>query len=279
MPATIVVVPCYNEAERLEVARFLRFSEANPQIGFVFVNDGSTDGTLPLLERIVAANVGQFRCLDLPQNGGKAEAVRQGVLQALELGAKYVGYWDADLATPLPPIVEFRRVLERRNDIDLVIASRLTLSGRNIHRKRARRVLGGVFAIAASTVLGLRLRDTQCGAKLFRATTDLGRVFSEKFSSRWIFDVEILARMRQCRLARDPADRSAAIYEFPLDDWRDVAGSRLKSSDFVRAFFELAMIYWRNSRPKVFSPHPSSGRRETPPLPKVSAEDEGRRAA
>ena len=44
------------------------------------------------------------------------------------------------------------------------------------------------------------------------------------------------------------------IYEFPLDAWRDVAGSSLKKGDFVKAVVELAAIYWTYLRPGICRP-------------------------
>jgi dolichyl-phosphate beta-glucosyltransferase len=93
--------------------------------------------------------------------------------------------------------------------------------------------------------LGVAVYDTQCGAKLFRATDETQTLFLQPFSSRWIFDVEILAR-----LVATAGDGRAEqmIYECPLDRWTDVGGSQLKPRDFARAAVDLARIYWFGGR-------------------------------
>jgi len=242
----VIVIPCYNEAERLPVETLRRFAESHRRIRFLLVNDGSTDGTGALVARLEADAPESFRSLQLPQNGGKAEAVRLGILRASADAPAYVGFWDADLATPLEPIPAFCRVLDRRPEIDLVIGARLPLLGHRIRRKRVRRLLGRLFAMAASGVLRLRVYDTQCGAKLFRITPALSALFSERFLAKWVFDVEVFARLKRI----GPSARvTESIYEYPLDQWRDVGSSKLKWHDFLRAFYDLAQIYWRYLRP------------------------------
>jgi hypothetical protein len=178
----------------------------------------------------------------LDRNCGKAEAVRRGVLHALATRPQFVGYWDADLATPLEVIPDFRGVLERRDDIQLVIGTRISLLGRQIQRQRLRCLLGRIFARVASRVLRLPVYDTQCGAKLFRVNDQVAAAFAAPFLTSWIFDVEILARLLTGRA--DAEGVSRAIYEFPLDRWRDVPGSKLKPRHFVQAVGEMARIYW-----------------------------------
>jgi len=219
------------------------FGRRSETVELLFVNDGSRDETLELLEHLHQANPRRFSFLHLVKNGGKAEAVRQGFLLALSSGADCIGFWDADLATPLSEIEPFCRVLEARPEIEVVIGTRMSLLGHRIERKPVRRLLGRLFARTASLALGVRIFDTQCGAKLFRVTPRLSRYFSKPFLTRWIFDVEILARMQQFHRAMG-TPLSQAVYEYPLDAWRDVAGSSLKKGDFVKAAGELARIYW-----------------------------------
>jgi dolichyl-phosphate beta-glucosyltransferase len=249
MYRSTIVVPCYNEAERFCSETFLRFAKKNPQISFLLVNDGSTDKTADILDATARRNPGQIRSLHLPSNCGKAEAVRQGVVDALNTGPDYVGFWDADLATPLEEIPRFAAVLNTRADIDLVIGSRIPLLGRKIERKLMRRLAGRLFANVASSALGLAVYDTQCGAKLFRATGEVRNAFAECFAVRWIFDVEIFARCLRMRKQHKEQKLSESIYEVSLQEWTDVAGSKLKSTDFIKAFFELANIYLKYLRP------------------------------
>jgi hypothetical protein len=175
--------------------------------------------------------------------------VRRGVLAALESAPDYIGFWDADLATPLADIESFCRVLDVKPEIAAVIGTRIRLLGHKIERQPARYVLGRLFARVASTALGLGVFDTQCGAKLFRATPQMATWFARPFLARWIFDVEILARMKRSFNGRGEDALAEAIYEHPLDAWRDVRGSTLKRSDFAKAIAELARIYWTYLRP------------------------------
>jgi dolichyl-phosphate beta-glucosyltransferase len=247
---TIVIIPCFNEAARLDLRSFAEYLAASPNISFQFVDDGSTDATGTMLDKFAARHLGRAGVLHLPRNCGKGEAVRQGMLSAIQRRPEFVGYWDADLATPLDAIGQFRDLLRDRADLVLVMGSRVALLGRHINRKLVRHLLGRGFATAASLTLGLVVYDTQCGAKLFRTTPEAAGVFDKPFRSRWVFDVEILARI----LAADPDNAEESIYEFPLDRWTDVQGSQLKPSDFVRAATDLASIYWRAVRGRSKSP-------------------------
>lgn len=241
MADTIIVVPCFNEARRLPVDTFQTFANRVRNVKFLFVNDGSTDATPHLLESLRESDPEAFDIYTLAKNSGKAEAVRQGLLKTLESGPDYVGFWDADLATPLEAIIEFCDVLDSRPNIEMVFGARVQLLGRVIKRKMVRHYLGRLFATVASLLLGVNVYDTQCGAKLFRVTPALNPLFREPFITRWIFDVEIIAR-----LIKTDASHSRArdvIYEIPLSKWQDVNGSKITPGAFFRAAFEMIAIY------------------------------------
>jgi dolichyl-phosphate beta-glucosyltransferase len=236
----ILVVPCFNEAHRLPVEEFRRFSSPNARVDFLFVNDGSTDDTAKVLERLVGEDPQRFGVLNLETNSGKAEAVRSGTVTALQRRPDFVGFWDADLATPLSEVTSFLGIFAERPEIDMVFAARVRLLGRSISRNPGRHYFGRVGATLISSSLGLAVYDTQCGAKLFRVTDAVASVFSEPFLSRWIFDVEIIARYVRLR-GRDDAAR--AIYELPIMVWKDVKGSKVRSTDFGRALADLWKIH------------------------------------
>jgi glycosyltransferase involved in cell wall biosynthesis len=246
--SAVIVIPCYNEARRLQIGTFQEFVCDGHALRFLFVNDGSTDETAIVLERLQKCDPQRFAIHDLPRNVGKAEAVRAGLLRAFDAGSDYVGYWDADLATPLGAIPAFCDLLDARPDLLIVFGARVRLLGRAIERRAIRHYLGRVFATAASLVLGLAIYDTQCGAKLLRVSTEIKSLFRCPFVTRWLFDVEIIARLIQSRWGMNLPPVDEIIYEFPLDEWRDIAGSKVKPSDFVKSFFGLIMIYWKYFR-------------------------------
>ena len=239
-PHLILVVPCFNEERRLPVNELRDFAIEGVRLEILFVNDGSSDGTLRVLESLRDEAPERFSVLNLERNSGKAEAVRRGILAALDRRPDLVGFWDADLATPLAEIPGFLEVFAGRPEIAMVFAARVRLLGRSISRNPARHYVGRVGATLISSSLGLAVYDTQCGAKLFRAGDAMREIFATPFLSRWIFDVEIIARLVRQR-GRDEAAR--AIYELPIMVWHDVKGSKVKSTDFGRALKDLWKIH------------------------------------
>jgi glycosyltransferase involved in cell wall biosynthesis len=242
MARAAIVVPCFNEADRLDVGAFTRFADADVA-RLILVNDGSRDHTLGVLRRIANDAANEVVVLDVQPNVGKGEAVRRGLLEALAHGHDLVGFWDADLATPFDAVAGFIDRMEASTHLEVVVGSRVRLLGRTIERRAVRHYTGRVFATAVSLALGLPVYDTQCGAKLFRATPTLARALATPFLSRWIFDVELLARLG-IRDGRYRAEHLVeCVYELPLVEWRDVAGSKLRMEDFPTAALDLARIY------------------------------------
>jgi glycosyltransferase involved in cell wall biosynthesis len=238
-PHLILVVPCFNEERRLPVEELRGFAIDGVRLEILLVDDGSSDGTPRVLESLREQDPERFSVLRLERNSGKAEAVRRGILAALDRRPDLVGFWDADLATPLGELAGFLDVFASRPEIDMVFAARVRLLGRSISRNPARHYFGRVGATLISSSLGLAVYDTQCGAKLFRARDSMRAIFDTPFLSRWIFDVEIIARLVQQR-GRDTAAR--AIYELPITTWHDVKGSKVRSTDFFRALKDLGRI-------------------------------------
>jgi dolichyl-phosphate beta-glucosyltransferase len=241
LAAVTIVVPAYNEGTRLDAEAFLGLVDGPPEgPALLFVNDGSSDDTAERLTAL-AARSPRIGVLSLEQNRGKAEAVRRGLLAALEGGAQIVGYLDADLATPPAEARRLVELMQASPEVDVLLASRVSLLGRDIQRRPLRHYLGRVFASAASLLLRLRVYDTQCGAKLFRRTPQLVAALGEPFLSRWIFDVELLGRL----LAGAPGAPPLAvqrIVEEPLRAWRDVPGSKLRPHHLARVSADLARI-------------------------------------
>lgn len=237
--SVVLVVPCFNEASRLTTDRFLELEAAG--IGLVLVDDGSTDGTRFLLEQWATSH-DQTTVHIFDRNVGKGEAVRVGLLAALARRPHWVGFVDADFATPTAALLRLIELARQRDNLDVVLGSRVAMLGRDIKRSAFRHYTGRVFATFAATLLGVPVYDTQCGAKLFRCTDPLARALSEPFASRWGFDVELIGRLIA---SGTPVN---AFWEEPLECWHDISGSGRTVRSSVRTCFELVRVRARLQR-------------------------------
>jgi glycosyltransferase involved in cell wall biosynthesis len=243
-PDLVLVVPCFNEAARLNPQAFVDFVSSHPSVSCLFVADGSSDATLEVLDRLQKSAPASIGVMRLESHKGKGEAVRAGILEGLRRQARFVGFWDADLSTPLGAVDDFLALARTRPEMEVVLGSRVKLMGRDISRLAWRHYLGRVFATAVSLTLDLPVYDTQCGAKVFRTNDVVAAVFAAPFQSRWIFDVEVLARYLDVPVSDGGPQRRSRIYELAVPEWHHRRGSRLRWTDVIRSVFDLAAI-WR----------------------------------
>lgn len=242
MQKTAIIVPCYNESKRLKINEFENYLNDESRVSFIFINDGSTDNTLDLINKLRSIYPRRAIYKSFDKNRGKAEAVRQGFLLAFEMDFQNIGYWDADLSTPLHFINILCELLEE-DKISIVIGSRVRLLGYSIKRSTVRHYLGRIFATFASLILDLHVYDTQCGAKIFKNNSELKNVFTHPFLVNWIFDVEILARFKVIRNLYNLNLLQNTTLEYPLDEWAEIGGSKVKFTDFFKAIMELTKIF------------------------------------
>lgn len=235
----LLIVPCFNEADRIDLKSYTGGTEClktkGIQVTYLFADDGSRDRTLSMLQEY-SRKTGNITFL-APQNMGKANVI-QSAYQSLPMNQlsefDWVGYWDADLATPLTEIdymLRFQKLYEK--SFDAIWGSRLSRLGSDIRRKAYRHYLGRVFITVVSTLLGVKAYDSQCGAKLFTPKA-AAVAFADPFISRWVFDVEILLRLKHF-----------SILECPLTQWIDVPGSKVR---IFREMFRVSLDLLRIKR-------------------------------
>jgi glycosyltransferase involved in cell wall biosynthesis len=234
-----MIIPCYNEATRLPADAFITYLQQNKMVRLCFVNDGSRDNTHTVLESLHQQLPAQIDVLNLAQNLGKAGAVRAGMLHCASQPVDYLGYLDADLATPLDAIGDLQSALDQHPPRDFVMGSRIMFLGADIRRNAFRHYVGRVIATFISNILKLPVYDTQCGAKMLRRSV-APRLFNEPFISPWLFDVELLARLiRQHGRVNIPHH----VAEVPLRQWIEQSDSRISSSYVFKMWFELYRIH------------------------------------
>ena len=225
-----IVIPCYNEAQRLSLDAFIEFVKPTTGIRLIFVDDGSKDQTISLLCGVAAALPEKVDAVMMKKNGGKAEAVRQGLQFAVSRGHKYVAFLDADLATPIDAIVDFASVADRMPEIDVVFGSRKGGLGHRVYREFHRKIISRVCATLGRMATGLPIHDTQCGAKLFRNTPALKRSLDAPFTAGWLFDVELFLRIS------NPNRRERNnFFEYPVIEWTEIPGSKIRSADIIKS--------------------------------------------
>lgn len=219
-----LIIPCYNEEKRLDLHKFKE--HCSDDLIFVFVDDGSIDKTASILQEYKSEN---WFIVSLPENRGKSEAIRQGVLFALKEGldkrVEWFGFFDSDLSVPLEEINNFFTYREcYAPQAECMIGSRVKRMGSNITRSPKRHYLGRCFCTLVSYLFNLQYYDTQCGAKLFRKSI-ANDGFKKEFSTNWIFDIELLLRFKKYE-----------VVEYPLQIWTEKSGSKIK---FFTVLFEV----------------------------------------
>ena len=229
----LLIVPCFNESLRIQKDKFIQ--ETPPNVDLLFANDGSTDHTAQVLKNICVSRPG-FYAFNSPKNSGKANVIHEAFLSLKSKDQlhpyTWIGFWDADLATPLAEINNF---IIYQNYFSVkstaLFGCRLARYGAKINRSLLRHYLSRIFVTATDLILGIKAYDSQCGAKLFhRSIAD--KIFEKPFISKWIFDLEIILRAG-----------SENVLEIPVFEWVDVPGSKLKiGREIFRVLFEIFKI-------------------------------------
>jgi dolichyl-phosphate beta-glucosyltransferase len=237
MERICIVIPCYNEAKRLPLTEYESFLEETDQISICFVNDGSTDNTLAILQKICSKYNTKAHLVSYAKNAGKAEAVRRGVAFCNENSIfEYIGYFDADLSIPLTACFKLKSYLT--NGIEFSFGSRIMKIGSVIERSFKRHLIGRIIATVISNMLKMKVYDTQCGSKLF--TKDLSvYLFKDPFISKWLFDVELFFRMIKKYGMEEALNK---MIEVPLDRWINKDDSKVKITYFFKLWLDLFAI-------------------------------------
>lgn len=235
---TGIIIPCYNEAKRLNITAFVHFIRSEEDYHLCFVNDGSKDGTLQVLEAIQRQCPERISVIDVKQNAGKAAAVRSGaryLYNKSDIG--YIGFVDADLSTDFTDFKKLVQSLKEDNKLQLVYGSRR--KGGEIKRNFFRNLLSNIIKSIIYLILGLPIEDTQCGAKVFRKEI-IPIAYDQPFMTRWLFDVEIFIRLKK-QFGRNKV--MELIKEQALDRWVHVEDSKLSVKDSLLIPYRLITIW------------------------------------
>ena len=230
-PFLSIIIPCYKEAKNLETtwAVFEKFATSqNYPVELIFVDDGSPDNTAEVLQKLTA---GKDFCQAIIQdkNHGKGFAVKTGMLKA-------TGDWrlfaDADNATPIEQV---EKLLAYKDKFEVMIGSRYLEEGHLKKKQPLYRILGGRFLNFFFKIFtGLKIKDSQCGFKLFSAKA-AQEIFPRQTFARFSFDIEILTIAKFL---------GYQIAEVPVDWFARTKGTVNPIRDGIRFLWALKVVRW-----------------------------------
>ncbi|WFB35366.1 glycosyltransferase [Kiritimatiellota bacterium B12222] len=227
-----ILIPAYNEAERIRStleAYGTALADRDAEI-LVIVN-GSNDRSECLIQQEFLPQYPQLRLVVIPEKVGKGGALMRGII---ECSGDKIAFTDADGSTPPHALLALADQLQNPG---MILGSRW-LAGSIIGRKQplSRRVMSRMFNAYVRVLFGLRLSDTQCGAKVMTRESVI-QVLPHIGTTQWAFDVELLFQLQR---------KGVEIKERPVE-WNDVTGSKVKilrsSVEMSFALLRLRLIY------------------------------------
>ena len=246
---TGIIIPCYNEEKRLDVNTYVEFIRSHDDYHLCFVNDGSKDNTLQVLQSIQKQVQTRVSIVDVKKNAGKAAAVRSGARYLFSRqDIDYIGFIDADLSTDLNDFKKLVATLHNNDNLSLVHGSRGKGKGQ-IERNLFRNIFSKMIKMIVFLILGLPIEDTQCGAKVFRRNI-IPVAYNHPFLTRWLFDVEIFLRLKKHFGSKAIMN---SMYEQPLDRWVHVEDSKLGMKDALQIPLMLVHIWFSYTVLSVFT--------------------------
>lgn len=234
-----IIIPCYNESDRLNINSFLDYAADNKHNILCFVNDGSSDATRSTLAKIKDYQHDNVLVYNVPENSGKAKAVQLGALHLYnDTRVHTIGFIDADLSTDFKDYDQLIFKMKCHKSLKVIYGSRADDGENNIKRDAVRAIISKIIRYIIFSITRLNIQDTQCGAKIFRRDI-IPYVFNTEFKTRWLFDVEILLRLKKEFTVKRFRDM---FLEKPLDNWVHMEGSKLGMKDAIQIPLNLLRI-------------------------------------
>lgn len=236
MPTLSIIIPCYNEEKRLPDQSIISFLNKNEDARIIFVNDGSKDNTLTVLNKIKELFPVRIIIITHDNKKGKAEAVRTGFLEsAKKIEFTHHGFLDADLSISPEELYRLFELLSR-SEKKFILGSRIKKIGARIIRNEWRHFYSRIIATIVGSIIKLDVYDTQCSAKVFRSEL-IPTIFNDPFKTKWLFDVEVI-----CRINNNYGDLNKYGNEEPVLEWIEKKGSKLRWYNFFQIVKEVFIL-------------------------------------
>lgn len=234
MNTIALVIPVYNSADTLprtlsQLKDF--FTEKNYLEELIFVDDGSKDSTVSLIETFMRESGLNVRLLRNERNLGKGLTVQRGVLSVLDT-VPYTFFSDDDIPFGLEPFDEMYRLLESDSSLDLVAGDRTLVQQKNpypFHRK-----LGSyIYGLILPGRIHRHFPDMHAGMRAYR-TQSAKKIFHLIRNSRWSFDPEVFLIA---------AVNHFNVDKIPVHFFEHVHGTHFRLKDFIDVGKEIIKMH------------------------------------
>jgi glycosyltransferase involved in cell wall biosynthesis len=220
-----IIVPVYNEEERINLFlnELYNFTRDKEQLEIIFINDGSKDKSLEILENFRQKEP-KSRIISYKNNKGKCYAVKQGVIYSR---GKKIIFIDADNSIHPKEIDEMSNLLDK---YDVVVGDREHKESK-VEIPKKRKVIGTIFNYIVRILFQSGVKDNLCGFKGFKK--DIAKkLFNDIYSTGWIFDVELFYKIKK---------NHYSLYFKPIE-WEYREGSKIKLTDPIKMFINLIKL-------------------------------------
>jgi dolichyl-phosphate beta-glucosyltransferase len=241
----VLLIPAFNESLRFSESYFRELSVLNDNLRLIFIDDGSTDSTLSLLEQ-TSQFIENSEVMYLRENVGKANAVRLGFLKARELypNCSWIGFLDSDGSFYPDDVTAIISLIpELDSDVDAIFTCRKIVLDEHLFQIFQRRIARNVIFKFLILGWGEHLEDVQSGFKFFRNTDSMFRALDSEFVTRWFFEWEILIRLKSF-------NSILRIYHYPLKILHKRDGN-IRFSNYPHILLEVITIKFLQIRELV----------------------------
>ena len=228
-----IIIPAYNEEDRIKktLEEYISYFK-NYQHEIIVIPNGCKDRTEEIV-KLLSKKYKTIKYKTIKEPIGKGGAIKEGFKIA---EGSLIGFVDADLSTKPE---DFEELIKNIKECDCIIASRY-IKGAIVNPKQkfSRIIASRAFNLLVNFLFNLKIKDTQCGAKLFKKNV-IKKIIPKLDITRWAFDVDLLFRIKK---------EGYKIKEFPTK-WEDSLGSTLKLKKAIpEMILSLTRLRLINSR-------------------------------
>ena len=234
-------MPFYNEKKRILpcLNQIKKFKPVKIITEFIFVDDGSNDGTDLVIKKFFKKKKQQWKLIKNKKNMGKGYALKMGVLNAKN---QWILTSDTDMSVPLEQILKWNKNKYFKKNCSIYFGSRQHANS-TVETKIYRKILGTIFRTIIKILLKITVNDTQCGYKLYKR--EIGKkIFKNITINKFEHDLEIILNAQKI---------NQSITELPVE-WIHKPNSKLNILiDPIKMLYGIILLSFKSKKFRLYN--------------------------